>query len=79
MALLEPGRRAPAFSVPNQDGVPVSLAELRGQVVLVHTWGYYCGPCVKKGVPYVVDLIEAISTSDSGEPSMPTIWRKQRS
>ena len=36
-----------------------ALADLRGRVVLVHTWGYYCGPCMKEGVPYVADLMKA--------------------
>ena len=35
------------------------LASMRGQVVLVHTWGYYCGPCMKAGVPNVVDVVRA--------------------
>jgi hypothetical protein len=36
-----------------------AIADLRGQVVLVHTWGYYCSPCMRESVPYVVDLMEA--------------------
>ena len=36
-----------------------AIADLRGQVVLVHTWGYYCPPCVSDSVPYVVDLMKA--------------------
>lgn len=41
------------------EGRVPALEELRGDVVLVHTWGYYCGPCMKEGVPYVVDLVKA--------------------
>ena len=37
-AVLEPGAAAPTFSLPDQDGVAVSLADLRGQWVLL--WWY---------------------------------------
>ncbi|MDA1266603.1 MAG: hypothetical protein O2816_16105, partial [Planctomycetota bacterium] len=33
------------------------LSDLRGDVVLVHTWGYYCDSCVRKGVPLLVDVL----------------------
>ena len=36
-----------------------SLFDMRGEVVLVHTWGYYCGPCMKAGVPNVSDVVRA--------------------
>ncbi|MCC2099237.1 MAG: redoxin domain-containing protein [Hyphomicrobiales bacterium] len=38
MALLETGSRAPAFSLPNQDGKTVSLADFSGKYVLL--WWY---------------------------------------
>ena len=34
--MLEPGQDAPDFSLPNQDGEPVSLASLRGQRVVLY-------------------------------------------
>jgi peroxiredoxin Q/BCP len=36
--VLEPGTHAPPFSLPDQDGTIVSLADLRGQWVLL--WWY---------------------------------------
>ena len=33
---LEPGDRAPEFTLPDQDGKPVSLADLRGQTVVLY-------------------------------------------
>lgn len=44
---------------PGVDGRVPKIVELRGQVVLVHTWGYYCDPCMRVAVPYVVDLMKA--------------------
>jgi peroxiredoxin Q/BCP len=34
--MLEPGQDAPDFTLPNQDGEPVSLASLRGQRVVLY-------------------------------------------
>lgn len=33
--MLEPGDKAPAFSLPNQNGKPVRLADYRGQTVVL--------------------------------------------
>jgi thioredoxin-dependent peroxiredoxin len=33
--MIEPGRPAPGFSLPNQDGAPVNLSDFRGQRVVV--------------------------------------------
>ena len=41
-------KAAPALSVVAADGGSRSLAELRGQWVLVHFWGTSCAPCLKE-------------------------------
>lgn len=41
----EVGRQAPSFSAPDLDGREVSLAQYRGDVVLLNIWATWCTPC----------------------------------
>ncbi|MET4107562.1 TlpA disulfide reductase family protein [Hymenobacter sp. UYP22] len=42
---LQPGQPAPAFTLLDQKGQPVSLTDFRGKVVYLDFWGTWCAPC----------------------------------
>ncbi|MCY3792262.1 MAG: TlpA disulfide reductase family protein [Gemmatimonadetes bacterium] len=43
---LQPGQSAPAFTLDDLDGQPVSLGQFKGQVVLLDFWSSWCKPCI---------------------------------
>jgi len=43
-----PGQPAPEFALVSLDGDSVSLASLRGEVVLLNFWATWCLPCIQE-------------------------------
>jgi cytochrome c biogenesis protein CcmG, thiol:disulfide interchange protein DsbE len=45
---VQQGRPVPAYAGQDLAGVPVSLASLRGEVVMLNVWATWCYPCRKE-------------------------------
>lgn len=45
---LDAGSEAPAYSAVTLAGDSVSLADLRGRVVLLNVWATWCTPCIRE-------------------------------
>jgi thiol-disulfide isomerase/thioredoxin len=74
---LLPGERSPGFAYPSIEGDTVSLADLKGDYVLVDTWASWCGPC-KREIPHLEELQERFSDANISFVSISLDEKKTR-
>ena len=58
-APVEVGTAAPDFVAQDLEGNPVSLSDLRGEVVLLNIWATWCAPC-REEMPAMQRLYEEL-------------------
>ncbi len=63
LASLKTGTAGLNFSYPDKDGKTVTLASLKGKVVLVDVWATWCGPCIAE-IPSLKKLEEEMKGKD---------------
>ena len=84
---FEKGAPAPNFTLPDLNGKMVSLAEYKGQVVLLNIWATWCAPCVEE-MPSMEKLhqelkdekfvILAVSIDESGAKAVLPFMKKHK-
>ena len=59
------GKAAPAIALKTLDGKDLSLADLKGKVVLVDTWATWCPPC-RLSLPHIQKISTDKALADKG-------------
>jgi len=83
--LLEIGTLAPAWTLPTHDGEELSLADLKGSIVIMDFWATWCAPC-RLAMPALQEIHEdwgdrgvvvvGISTGERGGDPRSLVERK---
>jgi len=64
--ILLKGQPAPEITDVKEwkNGPPVQLSQLKGKVVVLEFWGWWCGPCVYSGIPELFKLRDEYSLDE---------------
>ncbi|QDT99692.1 TlpA family protein disulfide reductase [Gimesia aquarii] len=47
-----------------KNGSPVKISQLRGKVVILEFWGWWCGPCIYYGIPELFKIRDEFSSEE---------------
>jgi cytochrome c-type biogenesis protein len=84
---VQVGKPAPAFTLKDLDGRPVSLASLKGEPVLISFWATWCGPC-RDELPLIRDeylahrlqglSVVAVDYGDESADTVRAFWQSMK-
>ena len=62
-SVVEPAKTAPAFTLNDHQGKPLSIQDQRGKVLLINFWATWCPPCIHE-----MPLMDQLFLSMKGQP-----------
>lgn len=81
------GKPAPDLKLKDLDGKEVSLADLKGKVVLVNFWATWCDPC-REEIPWLIEMqakygsrgftVVGVAMDDEGKSAVAPFVAKER-
>jgi thiol-disulfide isomerase/thioredoxin len=87
LVVMKAGEPAPDISVKDLDDKGVTLADYKGQVVLVNFWATWCDPC-REEIPWLIEMqdkygpkgftVLGIAMDEEGKPVVAPFVAKER-
>jgi thiol-disulfide isomerase/thioredoxin len=65
------------FTLKDLNGLPITLSQLKGKVIIVDFWATWCGPC-KMSFPYLQKVFEKYQNNDDVKFLAVNSWERQK-